>query len=150
MSGTADASDGAVRGCAVETLGQIDEDQQVLEGVLYDRDPANRALLAWEPLDSVPPPTAETRRNGPRVDAAQGGVDMLELLNPAISAAKLSSEGARYAPALKLASQIIAASSMPRREVVLISDFQKVGWANRNEISFPKGTTITPIDLGGP
>ena len=53
---------------------------------LLDRDPANRALLAWESLDSAPPPTPETRRSGPRVDAAQGGVDMLEMLNPAISA----------------------------------------------------------------
>jgi len=53
---------------------------------LLDRDPANRALLGWESQDSAPPPTPETRRSGPRVDAAQGGVDMLELLNPAISA----------------------------------------------------------------
>src|SRR5215831_10762808 len=68
----------------------------------------------------------------------------------AINAAKLSSEGTRYAPALKLASQIIAASSLPRREVVVISDFQKIGWTGRNEIEFPKGTVITPVDLGGP
>lgn len=53
---------------------------------LLDNDPANRALLAWESLDSVPPPTPAERRSGPRVDAAQGGVDMLEALNPAISA----------------------------------------------------------------
>ena len=68
----------------------------------------------------------------------------------ALNATKLSSEGTRYAPALKLASQIISASSLPRREVVVISDFQKVGWANRNEITFPQGTTVTPVDLGGP
>jgi hypothetical protein len=67
----------------------------------------------------------------------------------AISAAKLSAEGTRYGGALKLASQVIAASTLPRREVVLISDFQKVGWANHNEIVFPQGTTVTPIDLGG-
>jgi hypothetical protein len=53
---------------------------------LLDRDPANRALLAWESLDSVPPPAPGERTSGPRVDAAQGGVDMLEMLNPAISA----------------------------------------------------------------
>ena len=53
---------------------------------LLDQDPANRALLGWESQDSAPPPSPETRRSGPRVDAAQGGVDMLELLNPAISA----------------------------------------------------------------
>ncbi|MEP6496160.1 MAG: BatA domain-containing protein [bacterium] len=66
----------------------------------------------------------------------------------AISAAKLTSEATRFAPALKLASQIIAASTLPRREVVLISDYQKVGWANHNEIVFPQGTVVTPIDLG--
>lgn len=53
---------------------------------LLDRDPANRALLAWESQDSAPPPGPDERTSGPRVDAAQGGVDMLEALNPAISA----------------------------------------------------------------
>jgi hypothetical protein len=67
----------------------------------------------------------------------------------AINAAKLSAEGTRYGAALKLASQIVAASTLPRREVVLISDFQKVGWANHNEIVFPQGTVVTPVDLGG-
>lgn len=71
-----------------------------------------------------------------------------ERINTALSAAKLSSEATRYAPALKLASQIITASTLPRREVVLISDYQKVGWANHNEIGFPQGTVITPVDLG--
>ena len=71
-------------------------------------------------------------------------------LDAAINAASLSAEGTRYAPALKLASQIVGASSLPRREVVLITDFQKVGWANHNEVVLPKGTVVTPIDLGGP
>lgn len=70
-------------------------------------------------------------------------------LNAAINAANLSSEGTRYAPALKLASQIITASTLPRREVVVISDYQKVGWTNHNEIGFPQGTKVTPVDLGG-
>jgi hypothetical protein len=70
-------------------------------------------------------------------------------LNAAINASKLSAEATRYAPALKLASQIISASSMPQREVVLISDYQKIGWVNHNEVTFPQGTKITPIDLGG-
>ena len=67
----------------------------------------------------------------------------------AINAAKLSAEGTRYSSALKLASQIIASSTLPRREVVVISDFQKIGWVNHNEIVFPQGTTVTPVDLGG-
>ncbi|MDF2829672.1 MAG: hypothetical protein K0R01_2955, partial [Mycobacterium sp.] len=49
---------------------------------LLDRDPGNRALLRWEASDSVPPPTPETFRDGPRVDAANAAIDMLESLNP--------------------------------------------------------------------
>ena len=50
----------------------------------------------------------------------------------AISATKLSAEGTRYAPALKLASQIVSASTLPRREVVLISDLPE-GWLGQPE-----------------
>lgn len=49
---------------------------------LLDHDPANRALLRWETADSVPPPTPQTYRAGPRVDAANQAIDMLESLNP--------------------------------------------------------------------
>jgi hypothetical protein len=49
---------------------------------LLDQDPANRALLRWEAGDSVPPPSPETYRAGPRVDAANEAIDMLESLNP--------------------------------------------------------------------
>lgn len=66
-----------------------------------------------------------------------------------INAAKLSAEATRLGPALKLASQIIGASTLPRREVVLISDYQKTAWANHNEVTFPRGTKVTPVDLGG-
>jgi hypothetical protein len=67
----------------------------------------------------------------------------------AIGAAKLGDEGTKFAPALKLASQIISASTLPRREVVVVSDYQKNAWTSHNEIVFPRGTTVTPIDVGG-
>lgn len=70
-------------------------------------------------------------------------------INAAISAAKLSSEGTRFGPALKLASQILSSSALPRREVVIVSDFQKVGWAKHDEVVFPSGTKFTPMDIGG-
>jgi hypothetical protein len=68
-------------------------------------------------------------------------------LNAAIAALQPSSEGTRYAPPLKLASQILAASNLPRREVVLITDFQRRGWAVRDEIAFPTQTTVTNVDV---
>jgi len=49
---------------------------------LLDQDPGNRALLRWEAADSVPPPSSESYRSGPRVDAANAAIDMLESLNP--------------------------------------------------------------------
>ena len=49
-------------------------------------------------------------------------------LDAAIAHAKLSSEGTRYEPALKLAAQVLSASNLPRKEVVMISDFQRVAW----------------------
>ncbi|HKN64748.1 MAG TPA: BatA domain-containing protein [Gemmatimonadaceae bacterium] len=68
-------------------------------------------------------------------------------LNAAVAALQPSSEGTRYAPPLKLASQILAASNLPRREVVLITDFQRRGWAVRDEIAFPTQTTLTNVDV---
>lgn len=53
---------------------------------LLDRDPVNRALLRWESGDSVPPPTPGELRSGPRVEAAQAGVDMLDAISPGIKA----------------------------------------------------------------
>jgi len=69
------------------------------------------------------------------------------VLSAAINALHPGSEATRYAPPLKLASQILAGSNLPRREVVLISDFQRRGWATRDEIAFPSGTTITNVDV---
>jgi aerotolerance regulator-like protein/VWA domain-containing protein len=69
------------------------------------------------------------------------------VLDAAINGLRPGSEATRYAPPLKLASQILAGSNLPRREVVLISDFQRRGWATRDEIGFPNGTTITNVDV---
>ena len=51
---------------------------------LFDQDRRNRALLMWEAGDSVPPPTSENHRTGPRVDAVHTGNAMLAQLNPMI------------------------------------------------------------------
>jgi hypothetical protein len=50
---------------------------------LFDQDPANRPLLGWEAGDTVPPPTPESHRQGPRVEAARERAALLDQLNPA-------------------------------------------------------------------
>ena len=56
----------------------------------------------------------------------------------------------RYAPALKVAGSILAESPLPRKEAILISDFQRGGWRGEEGSRLPLGSTITPVAVGGP
>jgi hypothetical protein len=53
----------------------------------------------------------------------------------------------RYEPAFKLAQRVLSDSKLPRREVLLVSDFQRVGWDGGDSPSLPRGTTINNVDL---
>jgi hypothetical protein len=53
---------------------------------LLDQDPGNRALLGWEAVDSVPPPTPADHRSGPRLEAVRAGQAMLSQINPKLDA----------------------------------------------------------------
>ena len=69
-------------------------------------------------------------------------------LEAAIDAAKVSSDATRYAPALRLAQSLLEpVRPLPRKEAVLISDFQKSGWERQEEIQLPEGATLTPISV---
>lgn len=68
-------------------------------------------------------------------------------LEGALASVKLSDEGTRIAPAVKLASQVLEGSNLPRREVVIISDFQRVGWSGRDEVRLPPRTNVRVVDL---
>jgi hypothetical protein len=70
-------------------------------------------------------------------------------LSAAIAAAKPGAGATRYAPALKVAGGILSETTLPRREVVLISDFQKGGWRGEEGIRLPQGTVVTPVLIGG-
>jgi Aerotolerance regulator N-terminal/von Willebrand factor type A domain len=71
-------------------------------------------------------------------------------LGQAVDAAKVTSGSTRYGPALKLAQSILSASSLKRKEVVLVSDFQKTGWSGAEELRFPDGTVFTPVSVASP
>jgi hypothetical protein len=68
-------------------------------------------------------------------------------LQSEITAATLSAGATRFGPALKLAGSLLAASSLPRREVVLISDFQRSGWSPGDGLRLPAGTVLTPVPM---
>lgn len=70
-------------------------------------------------------------------------------LHAALAGANPGAGITRYAPALALARDLLAASERPRREVVLISDFQRNGWDGRADLKLPAGVTLTPMDVSG-
>jgi Mg-chelatase subunit ChlD len=64
--------------------------------------------------------------------------------------ASVTSDATRLGPALRLAQSLLSRSMLPRKEAVLISDFQKTGWEHREEIHLPEGATLTPVSVATP
>jgi hypothetical protein len=82
---------------------------------------------------------------------ASGATTDRALLRSTIHDAKPGPHITRYAPALRQAQRILSASTLPRRELVLVSDFQRSGLtADGAEIAgvrLPAGTKITPVSV---
>jgi hypothetical protein len=53
----------------------------------------------------------------------------------------------KFGPALKLAGSILSESALPRREVVLISDFQRGGWQGGDGVKLPEGAVLVPMAI---
>ena len=70
-------------------------------------------------------------------------------LQAAVASAAPTAGATRFAPALKVAGSILADSALPRREVILISDFQRGGWRGEEGASLPDGSTVTPVLIAG-
>jgi hypothetical protein len=64
-----------------------------------------------------------------------------------IDGARPSAATTRYAPALKLASSLLAESNLPRREAILVSDFQRAGWQPDEAFRLPAGSRFTPVPV---
>ncbi len=62
-----------------------------------------------------------------------------------IGAASPTAGATRYGPAFKLAGSLLAESNLPRREVVVISDFQRSGWTASDGLRLPDATVVTPV-----
>ncbi len=68
-------------------------------------------------------------------------------LQAALGTASLTASGTRFGPSLKLAESILTRSNLPRKEAILISDFQKTGWSGSEDVHFPEGMTLTPVSV---
>lgn len=84
--------------------------------------------------------------DGTAVAAAEATGDRA-ILGAALDRAKPGAGVTRFEPAFKLAQRVLADSRLPRREVLLISDFQRVGWDGRDGPALPRGTVINTVNL---
>ena len=63
----------------------------------------------------------------------------------AINAASPGPGSTKFGPALKLAGSLLAESLLPRKEVILVSDFQRSGWQPDDTLRLPGGATLSTI-----
>lgn len=68
-------------------------------------------------------------------------------LTQLLAQVRIEPHGTRYTPALKLARKAVLESRLPSREVVLITDFQRVAWERGEDLRLPPGTELAWVDL---
>jgi hypothetical protein len=99
---------------------------------LEELGPQDRASLVL--FDAVPASTGE-----PTGDRSR--------LLSALASSRAGFAGTRYAPALRMAAEMLEASTSPRREVVLVTDFQKTGWDAASDARLPADTALRWVDV---
>lgn len=72
--------------------------------------------------------------------------DRLEL-EQLLASVELSPRPTRFAPVIKSARKIVLESELPDQEVLLISDFQRVGWDRGEDLRLPAGAEVRLVDL---
>ena len=87
--------------------------------------------------------------SGAEIALRSGAAGERERLIAAVEAAEPTAGATRFAPALKVAGSILADSPLPRREAILVSDFQRGGWRGEEGASLPDGATLTPVPIAG-
>jgi hypothetical protein len=70
-------------------------------------------------------------------------------LQASVDSAVPSPSSTRFSPALKVAGSILGESTLPKREVFIISDFQRSGWRGEEGAKLPPGSTLTPVAIQG-
>jgi Aerotolerance regulator N-terminal/von Willebrand factor type A domain len=97
------------------------------------------ALGRADRLTLVPFDDRATVVNEPSADAVR--------LRAALDSVRPTDAPTRLAPAVALARRMLASSTLPQKEVVVVSDFQRTAWDLGDDVRMPPGTTIVPVDV---
>lgn len=80
--------------------------------------------------------------------AAAGPTGDVGILRAALNEARPGAGATRYAPALSVAQQLMDRAERPRREVVVISDFQRAGWDGQELPRMAAPASLMTVDVG--
>jgi hypothetical protein len=69
-------------------------------------------------------------------------------LSAAVDRAVPGAGATRYGPAIRTAAGLLEASALPRREIILVSDFQRSGWDRSQDAQLAPGIQLTPAPAG--
>lgn len=124
--------------------------------VLIDRSYSMAYGSRWARAREAAREVIGSLRAGDRVTLASFGANATQLepatnsvarLDRAVATLEPSGEGTRFAPAIRLAAQVIEGTDRAAAEVVLISDFHRSAWSGRDELALPAGATLRPVDV---
>lgn len=82
-----------------------------------------------------------------RAEAVTGQTGDRAVLRAALDTARVGPRRTSYAAGLRMAQALLDASDRPRREVVLISDFQQGGWEGDQSALLPEGIALTTVPI---
>lgn len=106
--------------------------QQLAAGALSDVTPADRVslVLFGDHAEVVLRSTPDRSRVVAEINAAAPGAG-----------------STKYGPAIKLAGSLLAESLLPRKVVMLVSDFQRAGWQPDDTLRLPGGAVLLPVPV---
>jgi hypothetical protein len=124
--------------------------------VLLDRSYSMGLGTRWtRALASVRTVAGEIRAND-RISVVAFDANAAQVVEPTASAARVErvletlkpgSAPTKFGPAFRMAAQVLASSEQSRREIVLISDFHRIGFTPSDEVSLPLRTTVKTVDV---
>jgi hypothetical protein len=110
----------------------------------------------WERAVAAATTVASQIRAVDRISVVTFGASASQIVEPTsdggrvtrtVSVLKPGSEPTRYTAGFRMAAQILTGSDLPRREIVLISDFHRSGWSANDDVSLPEGVSVRTIDV---
>jgi hypothetical protein len=124
--------------------------------VLLDRSYSMANAGRWSRATTAVRTIASQIRALDRVSVIAFGASAEQIVEPTSSAGRVEqvvselrpgSEPTRYATGLRMAIQILGASDLPRKEIVLISDFHRSGWSPNDDVAIPEGVAVRTVDV---